>query len=74
MSSISNVISMVSEADRKMLMQVMLFYAVLSYVIGPLVGLVLKKNKEGLTQGMVAGSILSIVLWYMYASKKITLA
>ena len=73
MNIISNVVSMVPKEDHTMLIKIMLFYAFLSFVLGPFVGLALKKNKTGLTHGMIAGSILSIVLWYTYASKKITL-
>lgn len=74
MDSVKNLISLVPEQDRTKLMQIMVVYALLSYVVGPAIGLHLKKNKEGLMQGMVVGSILSIALWVQYGSKQLSLA
>jgi Na+/proline symporter len=74
MDSVTEVISSVTMADRAMLMKIMIFYALLSYAIAPAVGFYLKKNKEGIMQGMVVGSILSIVLWMQYGSKQLSLA
>ena len=64
-------LSNISANDRNNLLTIMGFYALLSYLIFPLVGLQIKKNKEGITHGMIAGTILSIFLWFKYGSKMI---
>jgi hypothetical protein len=38
----------ISQNDQSVLMRIMFFYAILSFVIGPIGGLYLKKNKEGI--------------------------
>ena len=49
---------------------IMLFYIVLSYVIGPLVGYyTLGKTSTSAGHGFVIGSIISIILWYTVGSK-----
>ena len=48
--------------------QVMAFYALLSYVIGPLIGQYFRGQK-GLSQGYIAGSTLSILLWLTVGKK-----
>ena len=63
----------VSSADKNMLLKIMLFYSLLTYLVFPVAGLYLKKNKEGLTHGMIAGSIVSIFLWVKFGSKMISL-
>ena len=64
---------MISPADKSSLMKVMVFYALLTYALAPGAGFMLKKNKEGITQGMIVGSVISLALWYKYGSKMITL-
>jgi|688.fasta_scaffold915330_1 Na+/proline symporter len=63
----------VSQNDQSVLMKIMFFYAILSFVIGPLGGLYLKKNKEGLLWGMITGCVVSILLWQQYGEKMISL-
>jgi hypothetical protein len=63
-----------SPSDKKSLAMIMLFYAVLSYVVAPGVGLHLMKNKKGITYGLVGGSLLSIVLWLKVGQNKIQLS
>jgi hypothetical protein len=50
---------------------IMLFYAILACVIGPVIGYKITHTKEGLGNGFVAGSILSILLWYVYGKKQV---
>ena len=51
---------------------IMLFYIVLSYVIMPLVFYyAFGKTLLSAGNGFVAGSIVSILLWYFYGSKMI---
>ena len=52
---------------------IMAFYSFLSFFLGPLIGFNIKKNKEGITHGMIVGTIISIFLWYSYGSKMITI-
>ena len=65
--------SNVSTNDRNTLLKIMIFYSLLTYFIFPLLGLHLKKNKEGITHGMIVGTILSIFLWFKYGSKMVNL-
>ena len=56
----------------KTFIQIMVFYIVLSYVIMPYVFYhALGKKLSGAGSGFVLGSILSIILWYVYGSKMI---
>jgi hypothetical protein len=64
----------ISTDDRNMLIQIMLFYSILSYFIFPLIGFYIIKNKEGITNGLILGSIVSILLWFNYGSKMINLS
>lgn len=51
---------------------IMVFYIILSYLIGPLVGYYfLGKTTQSAGTGFVIGSILSIILWYSYGSKMV---
>ena len=51
---------------------IMLFYILLSYVIGPLFFYYfINKTLKSAGNGFVVGSILSIALWYSYGSKMI---
>ena len=48
--------------------QVMAFYAILSCVIGPLIGKHFK-GEQGLGQGYIAGSVISVMLWITVGKK-----
>ena len=51
---------------------IMAFYIVLSYILGPLVGYYfLGKTAKSAGTGFVVGSVLSIILWYVYVSKMV---
>lgn len=51
---------------------IMLFYILLSYVIGPLFFYYfVNKSLLSAGNGFAAGSILSIILWYTFGSKMI---
>ena len=52
----------------KVFWQVMVFYALLSCVIMPLIGYKIK-GESGLGQGYVAGSIVSVLLWLTVGKK-----
>ena len=48
--------------------QVMAFYALLSCVIGPLIGKHFK-GPEGLSEGYLAGTAISVLLWLTVGKK-----
>jgi len=51
---------------------IMLFYIILSYVIGPVAGYyLLGKTAAAAGHGFVVGSIISILLWYSVGSKMV---
>jgi hypothetical protein len=64
----------ISTNDRNMLLQIMIFYSILTYFIFPLGGFYISKNKEGITNGMILGSIISILLWFNYGLRMINLS
>jgi len=52
--------------------QIMLFYVVLSYIIGPMVFYYLiERTLQSAGNGFIAGSIISIALWIMVGSKMV---
>ena len=56
----------------KTLIQIMGFYIVLSYIIGPvLFYFAFGRDLQAAGHGYVIGSILSIILWYKKGSKMI---
>lgn len=57
---------MISDNDRNMLIQIMLFYSFLTFFISPAIGFYTTNNKQGITYGMIAGMILSLLLWSNY--------
>ena len=63
----------ISSNDKNILLKIMVFYSLLTYFIFPVVGLYIKKNKEGITHGMVAGTIVSMFLWFKYGSKMVSI-
>ena len=53
-------------------MQIMAFYAFLSYVIGPVIFYyAFGRNLQSAGNGFIAGSVASIVLWHFYGSKMV---
>lgn len=57
--------------DNITLLKIMIFYSLISYFIFPLIGFYIKKNKEGITHGMILGTIVSIFLWFKFGNKMI---
>jgi hypothetical protein len=52
--------------------QIMVFYIILSFIIGPLVGYYIGGNSyENAGYGFIVGSALSIILWIMYGQKMV---
>jgi uncharacterized protein with PQ loop repeat len=62
---------MVSKNDKSLLLKIMVFYSLLSFFIGPAIGLHFIKTKNGITYGMLIGIFISIVLWQLYGVKKL---
>jgi len=53
-------------------LQVMFFYLLLSFIIGPLIGFyTLGKTAVAAGNGWVAGSVLSIIFWYAAGRKMV---
>ena len=51
----------------QLFMSIMGFYAIISYIIGPLVGYYLGgRTLTSAGTGFVFGNVISIVLWYTY--------
>lgn len=51
---------------------IMLFYILLTYILGPIIGYyTLGKTAMAAGNGFVAGSLISILLWYMVGSKMV---
>lgn len=51
---------------------IMLFYILLSYLLGPLIGYYFfGKTFSAAGNGFVVGSVISILLWYTYGSKMV---
>lgn len=57
--------------DNITLLKIMIFYSLISYFIFPLIGFYIKQNKEGITHGMILGTIVSIFLWFKFGNKMI---
>jgi Na+/proline symporter len=66
-------LSEVSSNDKNVLLKIMLFYSLLSYFVFPLIGLYIKKNKDGITHGMILGTVVSIFLWFKFGSNMVQL-
>ena len=62
---------MLDSSSQTTLALIMLFYAIVSYVISPGLGYLITKNKDGITYGIIIGSIVSILLWFQYGQKLI---
>ena len=53
-------------------LQVMAFYLLLSFIIGPLVGFyTLGKSAVAAGNGWAIGSVLSVILWYSVGKKMV---
>lgn len=53
--------------------QIMVFYVLISYILFPLIGyFMFGKTLQSAGNGFVVGSIISIVLWYVYGRTLIT--
>ena len=53
--------------------QIMAFYVLISYILFPLIGyFIFGKTLQTAGHGFVIGSIVSIVLWYIYGRRLIT--
>ena len=63
----------ISSTDKILLIKIMILYSIISYFIFPIIGLYIKKNKDGITHGMILGTVVSIFLWFKYGSKMIQL-
>ena len=58
------------KVNLKKLLSIMGFYIILSYIIAPTIGYYITGNTiNGLGNGFVIGSIISIILWYKYGKK-----
>ena len=62
---------MLSNNDKSNLLKIMLFYSLISYFICPGLGLYIKGNKEGITHGMILGTVISIFLWFIFGKNMI---
>ena len=67
------ILSNVSSTDTMLLIKIMILYSIISYFIFPVIGLHIKKNKDGITHGMILGTIISIFLWVKYGVNMIQL-
>ena len=60
------------EKNMQMFLGIMVFYILLSYIIGPLIFYYLvEKSLTSAGNGFVLGSLISIALWYGFGSKMI---
>lgn len=58
--------------SQTMFVQIMVFYAFLSYIIVPgFFYYFMEKSLKSAGKGFIVGSLLSIVLWLMYGSKMV---
>ena len=58
--------------DMNKFMMIMMFYIFLSYILGPIAGYYsMGKTVKAAGNGFVAGSVLSIILWYMVGQKMV---
>ena len=64
---------MLSSSDRNNLLKIMVFYSLISYFAAPAIGFKLTKNKSGITNGLIVGSVISIGLWFKFGQKLIKL-
>ena len=59
-------------ADFQLFLGIMVFYAIISYVLGPMVGYYSGgRNYNAAGSGFVIGSLVSIVLWFSVGQKMI---
>ena len=53
------------------LLPIMFFYSLLAFFIFPAIGYLLTKSIDGITFGIYAGCIISIVLWHLFGKKMV---
>jgi hypothetical protein len=62
----------VSTNDWSAFIRIMIFYIVLTYLVLPLIFYYLMgKTKKAAGHGFVVGSVVSLLLWFVYGSKMI---
>ena len=64
---------MLSSEDKINLIKMMILYTIISYIVSPGIGYYLLWNKDGITFGIVVGSLISIILWFQYGQKLVTI-
>ena len=58
------------QLDIKKFTGIMIFYILITNIIGPIIGYYTSKDKVlGLGLGFLIGSVISIILWTFYGSK-----
>jgi len=59
-------------ADMQVFMGIMAFYAIISYIIGPIVGYYAGgRTYNSAGNGFICGSLISIILWYSVGQKMV---
>jgi hypothetical protein len=61
-------LELISKKNQTTFIFIMAFYALLSFFVGPLVGLKYKGGKDGITHGIIIGCIISLALWNFYGA------
>ena len=62
----------VSSNDWSVFLRIMIFYIILTYLIFPLIFYYsMGKTKRAAGVGFVVGSVISLLLWFVYGSKMI---
>lgn len=60
------------DSDYMLFLQIMLFYAILSYAIFPIVGYhIMNKNYDYVGHSMILGCFVSIVIWFKFGRQMI---
>jgi hypothetical protein len=49
--------------------QIIIFYGIITLIIGPFIGYQIRNNFEDAGHGFVIGSIICIILWELYGRK-----
>lgn len=54
------------------LIYIMIFYAILSYIVGPMIGYyTMDRSDISAGDGAVVGSVVTIFLWFMYGRNSV---
>jgi len=57
-------------ATMQVFMGIMVFYAIITYIIGPIVGYYFGgRTLNSAGNGFIVGSLISIILWYSFGQK-----